>query len=311
MSKAKFVFACLGIVLSWAAATPAHAQNNHSFISANGSGTACTFQAPCADFDGAFNATVAGGLITCLDPGGNSGGGFTNTGITITKSITLDCGGAAAGSYRILVNGSGIVVTLRNLNIEGAGGTNASGIDFTNGAVLNVDHCLIENFTGNSGNIGIIFEPSAAAELHITDSIIQNNFIGINVTPQGNGSAKGTIDRTLVDNNSSGFQANGSNGLVLVEIKDSTIANNAADGVSATTSGSTTSIVLNRSSSDHNGGRGVVTQGNGAFVSLYASTVDWNSTGLSTNGGTILSYQNNMIAGNLNPGVTPLSFSQQ
>jgi hypothetical protein len=40
--------------------------------------------------------------------------------------------------------------------------------------------------------------------------------------------------------------------------------------------------------------------------------VDWNATGLTTSGGgLILSYQNNLIAGNLSPGVTPLSVSQQ
>jgi hypothetical protein len=40
--------------------------------------------------------------------------------------------------------------------------------------------------------------------------------------------------------------------------------------------------------------------------------VDWNGTGLTTTGGgLILSYKNNVIAENLNPGVTPLSFSLQ
>ena len=48
------------------------------------------------------------------------------------------------------------------------------------------------------------------------------------------------------------------------------------------------------------------------IVSLSDSTVDWNATGLTTpGGGLILSYQNNLIAGNLSPGVTPLSFGQQ
>ena len=42
------------------------------------------------------------------------------------------------------------------------------------------------------------------------------------------------------------------------------------------------------------------------------STVAWNATGLTTSGGgLVLSYKNNIIAGNLNPGVTPLSFNPQ
>jgi hypothetical protein len=40
--------------------------------------------------------------------------------------------------------------------------------------------------------------------------------------------------------------------------------------------------------------------------------VDWNATGLTTSGGgLILSYRNNLIAGNINPCVTPVSVSQQ
>ena len=70
-----FVFACLGIVLGFAAVTSAHAQaNSHSFVSGNGSGTACTFSAPCANLDLAVTATASGGLVTCVDQGANSEG---------------------------------------------------------------------------------------------------------------------------------------------------------------------------------------------------------------------------------------------
>ena len=61
-----------------------------------------------------------------------------------------------------------------------------------------------------------------------------------------------------------------------------------------------------------NGGSGINAEGPNAYVSLSDFTVDWNATGLTTlGGGLILSYQNNMIAGNVSPGVTPLSVSQQ
>ena len=61
---------------------PARAQNTHSWVSAAGSGTDCTRAAPCALFD-AYNATVAGGVISVLDSGDLVGT------LVISKSLTI------------------------------------------------------------------------------------------------------------------------------------------------------------------------------------------------------------------------------
>ena len=121
------------------------------------------------------------------------------------------------------------------------------------------------------------------------------------------------IERTQVTGNTYGIVANGfAGGTALVEVRYSTIADSVVDGIWAVTQGTTASIVVEHSASVRNGSSGANAQGPGAYVSLKNSTVDWNATGLTTSGGgLILSYQNNLIAGNLSPGVTPLSFSQQ
>ncbi len=141
MRSIGIVFACLGIILGFAVATPAHALNDHSFVSGTGSGTACTFSAPCAALFDAVVATNSGGLVTCVDQGGNSGG-ITEFGINITKTITIDCAGTSAGVYNVIINGPGIVVTLRNLNINGLN-SGFSDVTFVNGSALFVEHCVI------------------------------------------------------------------------------------------------------------------------------------------------------------------------
>ncbi len=313
MKKISFAFACLGIVLGVAAAAPAAAQTNlHSFVAGNGSGTACTFSAPCALLDEAVTATVSGGIVSCLDSGGNSGGHGIG-GASINKSITIDCAGTAAGASFIIINGTGIIVRLRNLVINGASIAGTRGVFFQNGAVLYVEHCVIENFNTSPG-AGIYFAPtSGTAKLHVTDSVITENGVasggaGIFIEPIMAGGARVVVERTVVDNNTSGIGVIGAGGTTLVEVKDSMIANNAINGIWAFSGGATTSIMLDHSASNYNGGSGVAASGDGSFVSLSDTTVAGNATGLSTDtGGSIGSYGNNRINGNVSAGVTPTS----
>jgi hypothetical protein len=308
------IFTCLAIVLGLAA--PAHAQNDHSFVSGTGSGTGCTFVLPCNNLRDAITATLTGGIITCVDQGANADNNqFFATG-TISKSITIDCAGTSAVAYNIIINGPGIVVVLRNLNINSvglSGGSNGAGIDFQNGAALFVENCTIDSWNTGIG-AGIHFAPtSGTAKLHVTDSVIRNNGVaaggaGIFVAPTGGASTRVAIERTVVENNTYGIVVVGSGGTTLVEVKDSMIANNAINGIWAFSGGATTSIVVDHSASNYNGGSGVAASGNGGFVSLSDTTVAGNTTGLSTDtGGSIGSYGNNRINGNVSAGVTPTS----
>jgi hypothetical protein len=293
--------------------TPAQAQLR-TWVSSAGGGLTCTRAAPCNTFQLAHDANVSGGEINCVDAGD-----FTGTNLTISKSITIDCGGAFGGVLfrTVTVNGAGIVVRLRNLSVAGGGpGIGAAGggtaINFINGAALYVENCVIDGWQVNAGQ-GIHFAPpdGVTAKLFVTDSVISNNGLaasggGIAIAPAGSGSARVTIERTRVENNTYGIFAvgTGSSGVIIVHVKDSVVSNNVVDGIGAYTSAghSTVSMTVDRSSSLLNGGNGILAQGSPAFIFLANSTVMSNTTGLNASGGTIVSYQDNHLTGNVTDG---------
>src|SRR3954469_17284547 len=99
------------------AAGPAAAQTRTWVSGLGNDANPCSLTAPCKTFAGAISKTLAGGEISVLDSGGYGA-------VTIAKSITIDGGGGqvasilAAGTNGIVINGSGITVTLRNLRIN-------------------------------------------------------------------------------------------------------------------------------------------------------------------------------------------------
>jgi len=287
------------------------------YVSDTGSGTACTRAAPCT-FEQGMSALQSGDvLLSCINPvQPNPAVSYL---FQTAGSFTLDCPSTVwttpQNTTTFSLQSTGLTFTIRNMTFDGAS-TGQNAIIVTSGATLILENCIFQDFNAGTG-FPILFNPNGPGTLIIKDSVFQNNGLsggvggGISIQPNG-GSARVVIERTQIVKNTSGIVANGSSGLVLAEIKDSTVANNTVDGILAVTGGSTTSIVLNRSSVDHNGGSGAVAQGSGAYISLSDSTVAWNANGLiTTSGGLILSYQNNLIGGNPNPGVTPVSVSRQ
>ena len=142
--------------LLMANADPAAAQATRTWVSGVGDdANPCSRTAPCKTFAGAISKTATGGEINVLDPGGFGA-------VTITKSISIDCGGTfgsilAAGGNGINVNGANIVVAIRNLSINGAL-TGLVGINFTNGISLHVENVNILGFSAGSAT-GIQFRP--------------------------------------------------------------------------------------------------------------------------------------------------------
>lgn len=304
------------LLASALAAAPARAAAR-SFVSSAGSGTACTRVAPCADFQTAHDATTSGGTVYCLDPG-DYGGVF---GLTITKSITIDCTGTQAGltpslnPVQITVNATRIVVILRGLSLQGKG-TGQIGINLIDAAALHVDQCRISGFRGGGFGDGIRLGSADGVIpfLYVTDSVITNNGLpasGGGIVIEPGGSVRVTIERSRVEQNTYGVFANGMNssGPIIVQIHDSLVAGNAFNGISASTAAppkATTSITVDRTSSILNGQAGILSQGSRGFVLLGNSTVMSNGIGLSTaDSGTIFSYQNNQLSGNASDGASP------
>jgi hypothetical protein len=296
-------------------AMPAQADNFVSFVSSAGNdANTCTRAAPCATLARAVAVTLSQGAIACLDAGPFD----TNT-IAITRSVTIDCGGGGilgsieldSGATGISVNGSGIVVRIRNLRIHGIldSGAGAIGIDFQNGSELLVENCLFHNIRlqVNGGPLGIRFRPSApASQLNVSDTIFDNNGTGsdgggIVVQPTGSGSAKVTLDRVHVDHNITGVFFNAASGQTIeAVIKNSTVSGNAFTGVYALSGGGIIRTTIERSTINNNGGIGVLAQGANAFVAVTGTTITANNTGWTfSGGGNLITYLDNKVSLNL------------
>jgi hypothetical protein len=280
-----------------------------TFVASTGGGTTCSRAAPCDTFQAAHDATDAGGEINCLDSGPFTDLVYSYT--QIAKSITIDCAGTVLNTD-IVVNAPDIIVRLRNLTV-GLGQDGFVGINYVDGAALFVENCVVQREISDPG-IGIKVQPSdgITARLYVSDSVITGNGLagsggGIVIKPTGTGSARVVIERSRVENNTYGVFANGlgSTGLIVVQIRDSGVSGNTFNGIAAytATGHSVTSITVERSSSTLNGGDGILAQGAGAYVTLAASTVMSNVTGLHTiSGGSILSYQDSHLTGNVTDG---------
>ncbi|HKS62368.1 MAG TPA: right-handed parallel beta-helix repeat-containing protein [Xanthobacteraceae bacterium] len=155
------------IVAVAAFAAPAHAQATRTWVSGVGDDVnPCSRTAPCKTFPGAISKTAANGEIDCLDPGG-----FGQ--VTITKSITIDCGGVTGGILSSLVNGvivnAGVNdrIVLRNLNIQGVG-NGSTGVRFLGGLHLTLENVRIQGTTG----IGVDVNKTASGNLYMHNAYI-------------------------------------------------------------------------------------------------------------------------------------------
>ena len=269
---------------------------------------ACTLASPCRSIGHATGVAGNGGTVSCLDAGP-----YAET-FTATTSFTLDCEGVV---HDLVNNNPAItvqtanapVVRFRHVIFDGAnGGSSAGAVLISSGSNVVFEDCTFQNFPG----AGVEFTPSAAgAHLTITDSIIANNGTGVEILPVQAAKATAMIERTQITGNGNGITADSAGGAVLVDVRYSSVASNAMFGISAVGFGSVASIVVDHGAVDHNG-TGISAGGSLGFVSLNDSTVDWNATGLTTaSGGLIISYQDNLIAGNPSPGVTPLGIGRQ
>jgi len=261
----------------------AQAQATRTWVSGVGDdANPCSRTAPCKTFAGAISKTAAGGEIDCLDPGG-----FGT--VTITKSMTIDCGAAnvgsilASGTNGINVPTAGVVVILRNLGINGTG-TGLIGINITNAALVHLDNVNVMNFNAGSAT-GLNFAPGTAgvAVLEVNNSYFTDNGIpastggGIVINPAAGVTAAGVISNTRIENNSNGINANATSGGILLAVAGSTISDNK--------------------------GTGILSGGGSPTVKVADSTITDNATGVSNN---IQSFGNNAIGGN-GGGETPSS----
>ena len=273
----------------------------------------CSRTAPCKTWAGAISKTAAGGIINCLDPGG-----FGT--VTITKSITISCkhieGSALSSSTNgININGAGIDVVLRGLDIDGSPTTSPglNGIRFLQGASLVVEDCVIRRFGGAAPNgYGLIVQnASLTAKINIVNSNITGNGVGTNgagiqIAPTGTGRATVVISNTTLVNNAVGIKVStaATSGAVGITVIDTTVDGSTSAGIVSEAGTGAVRMMLNRIVSANNTGNGVQSTGTNSLVRIGDSVVTGNTgTGLAvTSSGVLQSYGNNQVSGNTTDG---------
>ena len=278
--------ASLGLIFS----SLASAQATRTWVSGVGDdANPCSRTAPCKTFAGAISKTAANGEIDCLDPGG-----FGQ--VTITKSITLDCGtpgvGSILGSSGSAINISDptpttptIVVTVRNLTIT-CDNLASNGINVSSAKQVNLKHMDIHQCTNAGVNIGT----SATVLVSMSDLFISGNAIGIQGTTSA-GTAQVDASSLRIVNNPIGVQGKT---LSLMTFRDCNISLATAQAVNQTQGGSQINLVRNVLA----GNATAVQSVNGSTIRIIGNAFVQNGVALNTNGGTIASDLTNVNAGN-------------
>jgi hypothetical protein len=302
MNKFRFTlmaFALMAFTLM--ISSSAQAQATRTWVSGVGDdANPCSRTAPCKTFAGAISKTADGGEIDALDPAGFGA-------VTITKSITIDgccmVGILAAGTTGINFNDSGSgapntkIARLRNLSINGAG-TGTTGINWTSGKSLTVENCQIFGFkAGNGHGISVALTVNAGQQLSVKNSNIANNLTdGIRLA----NTAVGGAINAIVDNCT--IERNGANGIELtavsvLQLRNSSVSFNTTSNLKVANASSSANVensMFQGSPAD-----GIIATA--GTVRLRGNHITNNgNSGVNCAGGSILSYQDNAIAGNAN-----------
>ena len=244
MNKSRFTLHILAVaVIMLVAATATQAQATRTWVSGVGDDVnPCSRTAPCKTYAGAISKTAKDGEISTLDPGG-----FGT--ITITKSITINGGGAGQGYGSILsaLAPQGVLVNITDVNdirksvklnwldINGAS-SGTDGIRWIAGNALHVENTFIDGMAGD----GIEVNLSGAT---VGDFVVRNvsirNCVGAGVKMNaGTGATAFSLNNVQISRCATGIDAlNGSRGTVT----GSTLARNTT-GVSLSEVGSDTEV---------------------------------------------------------------------
>lgn len=271
----------------------AYAQATRTWVSGVGDdANPCSRTAPCKTFAGAISKTADNGVIDVLDPGGFGA-------VTITKNITIDgSGGSVAGvlvsgTNGIVISGTNINVTLRNLDIEGIT-TGLVGVLMLSGSSLTIENCRIYGFqSGNAAGVRVAL--TGPGSVVIRDSNISYNGTGVHLETSS-GTLTASLDNVSIHNNSTFGMQTANMGTVIASVRHSSISNNPLNGVQASGPGSVINIVDSLIAS--NAGTSVNSAFSGARIRISGNTIVNGGTGLAiAAGATIESDGTNRISG--------------
>jgi len=286
MRRSTFFATVIGIAVPLLTAVSAHAQATRTWVSGVGDdANPCSRTAPCKTFPGAISKTAVNGEINCLDPGGFGG-------VTITKSITIDCHEVFAsilvsGTNGIIINAAGAVVTIRNININGVT-TGLNGISILAASKVFVEDVMITEFTqkgisdtrAGNGNF-----------LSVRNTTIRNN-TGAGILAGAGATSNTMVENSLLNGNGFGIATATGNRVMVTR---SVLSGNVTAGVEAD-AGAQVGLEGNAISFN---GTGVL---NGGTIQMSNNEISFNGTGIT---GATASNGNNRIYGNTAPGTAP------
>ena len=314
------LLACVLALL--AVAGPVHGAGATFVSQANGDDmNACTSAAePCETLTGAYGKTDPGGVMHVL-PGEYASLAVDKSVEIIADSgqasITSSSNGGVNTSGRFYVNtGAADDVRIRGFTLRaGSGGVVGpiAGISFVAAGSLYVENCTLVD---SPGNYGILFLPTAASELYVSNSVVSDNSGGgILIRPAGAGSVKAVLDNVSIEDNFSGISIDSrtTTGTNSVTIRNSTVSGGSQFGIYALESGGgVTNVVVEGSTSANNATFGIGSNGVNATVRLRNSTVTGNGTGIAVAGsGKLISLGGNSVRGNTANGVFTATEAQQ
>jgi hypothetical protein len=306
------------LLMLLAGAAIASASNDVSWVASTGNDfNACTRTQPCRTFAAAVSATNNNGAVHVVDSGDYGP-------LQIAKPLTLDGAGAAAvirgtagfaNGIEIAGNLNGGQVTLRNLIIypypksPTDQNTLSMGIDVANldlGVVNIEDVSIISPIGSNIWGVAINDIPANLRNVHIEGGALGVTMAHLTSTPVVH------LDRVTATNASqAGLHAHDST----VSVRDCVFHGSSNGyGIWVTNGVSPTNVMVERTemSSNNIGLMVAPSSALGATVRLSNSVITANTTGVAQQGsGSLISFRNNMIAGNNTDGNPSLSISMK
>lgn len=297
MIQTLFAAACL-LVLALALPSSSSAQATRTWVSGVGDdANPCSRTAPCKTFAGAISKTAAKGEINCLDAGGFGG-------VTLTKSISIDCEGSWHAG--VLVSGTNAIVvnaaTTDNINLRGLAinglGTGLNAVRVLQARSVKIYNSKIFGFTRNA----VDFEPGGATAvkgLVQNVDIFDNGGNGVLAAPSSTGTATVTVRRSSVFGNGCGGTA--------TTFAMSGAFNFASNcGTAATFAGgpfANGTINAYDSSFSENTHAGLFARGTQGTLRITRNEVTGNTNGLqSVDSGSIFSFGGNVVTQNTTNG---------
>jgi hypothetical protein len=286
----------LGFAALALAASAVRAQNTESWVWAAGSdANPCTLASPCKTFQAAHDATFDGGVIHAL-----SSGEYGR--LNITKGLTLDGAGAAAVTFGALfVNVQSKTVIIRNVATHTNGNEcpiNANLSTTTTPPVLVLENVTVTAPLPPATNSDAIqINGDAQTQVSLKNVSVTGGTNSIDLT----GGVQAVMD---------GVSQTGASGNGLLIPKGSVIVRNSkfSSNLIGITIRTGATVLLDGVSTTLNT-TGIAASGT-STTRLSNSEISANGTGIDTSGGgTVISFRNNVIAGNTVDGAPALSTS--